>query len=84
MKLDLLAAAFAALFTALSYAHPPGPEALQLKLSLDIAEPAKEPTWAVLVFDGALLCPQGDHYTIRTKVDGSEFHIRKSNFLTKL
>ena len=76
MKGHLLAAVFAALFTTSTYAHPRGSDAIQFKVSIDVAEVTEDPTtFAVLFFAGAKLCPSGDFYTRTEPVNCSEFII---------
>ena len=75
MKGDVLAAAFTALFTTSTYAHPRGSEPFQFKVSIDVAEVTADPTYAVLFFEGSELCTLGDHYTVKAKVDCKKFPI---------
>ena len=84
MKFNLLAGVFAALLTTSTRAHPPGPETLQLKLSLDVVELAKDPTYAYLFFEGAELCPKNESYPVPVEVNCVPFKIGKLGSLTKL
>ena len=63
MKGNLLAAAFATLFTASTYAHPRVSESLQFKVSIDVAEVTEDPTFGVLFFAGADIAENGEFYT---------------------
>ena len=79
MKGNLLAAAFATLFTASAYAHPRVSESLQFKVSIDVAEVTDEPTFGVLLFAGDDIAASGEYYTYETRADCSSFDLGEFN-----
>ena len=79
MKSNLLAAAFATLFTASTYAHPRVSESLQFKVSIDVAEVTKDPTYGVLFFAGDDIAANGQWYTYETTADCSTFELGEFN-----
>ncbi|KAL8792016.1 MAG: hypothetical protein Q9195_005357 [Heterodermia aff. obscurata] len=79
MKGKFLFTAFTALVATSAYAHPRSPEPLHFQVSIDVAEVTEDPptTYAVLLFAGTLLCPQGDSYTLTEPVNCTKFEIEE-------
>ena len=76
MKRNLLTAAAAAFFTASSHAAP-RPDLLQVKLSIDVPEPAAAAQDVLLVFVGNQPARLGNFYSVNTTLDGTKFTIGK-------
>ena len=55
----------------------PSPDPLQLKISIDLSEPAAEPQGVLLVFAGTIPGLPGNWYAIEAPLDGKEFPIGK-------